>query len=210
MRYYPINLDLKGKKVVVIGAGSVAYRKVLGLIEAGAVVEVVAPESHPELKQLAQKGAIRLKERGYVTGDLRGAFAAIAATDDRALNLELRDEATSENVLLNIVDKPEFCDFVFPAKVARGEFLLTISTGGGSPALAKKIREELEAQFGEEYGDLTALLAGIRAKIPPEERRKYEEKFSLFVRSPILEAIRANDSEKIRSLVRDHFGEEFL
>lgn len=210
MKYYPVNLDLRGKKVVVIGAGNVACRKVLGLLEAGAKVEVIAPDSHDELEQMSKKGEIVLKKRGYLEGDLNGAFAAIAATDDRGLNLRIREEAMAEHLLLNIVDRPEFCDFVFSSRISRGEFLITISTGGGSPALSKKIREELEGQFGEEYGRLVSLLAEIRNKIPPEERRSYEEKFTRFVRSPILQAIRNNDMKKINSLIGDHFGEEFL
>ncbi|MBI4374742.1 MAG: bifunctional precorrin-2 dehydrogenase/sirohydrochlorin ferrochelatase [Deltaproteobacteria bacterium] len=210
MRYYPVNLDLKGKKVVVIGAGNIAYRKVLGLLEAGAVVKVVAPESHAELRALAGKGTITIEGRGYAPGDLRGFFAAIAATDKHDINLEIREEATEEGVILNIVDRPEFCDFVFPAKVVRGEFLLTISTGGASPALARKIREELESQFGDEYGRLVALLSDIREKIPPEKRRSYEEKFTRFVRSEVLDAIRKNGFKRIASLVKEHFGEEFL
>ncbi len=206
MRYFPVNLDLRDKPVVVIGGGEVAARKIETLLEAGARVRVVAPELHPDLDHAARRRRLVLCRRGYREGDLKGAFAAIAATDGRALNLRIRREAIRQRCLLNIVDRPEFCDFVFPSRINRGEFMVTISTGGASPALAKKIRQDLEKRFGEEYGRFVALLAKIRAKIPPEERRRYELAFGKFVRSPVLGLLRKGDRAGVRRLVKGYFG----
>lgn len=204
MRYFPVNLDLQGKLAVVIGGGTVAARKIENLLEAGAKVRVVAPELHEDLRKLQ----IVYRPRGYRPGDLAGAFLAVAATDDRRLNLRIRREAKMRKVLLNIIDKPEFCDFVFSSRVNRGEFMLTISTGGASPALAKKVRQDLERQFGEEYGELVRLLGKIRQKIPPPERRKYESAFTRLVRSPILTLIRRRDHRGINRLIKGCFGQE--
>ncbi len=206
MRYFPVNLDLKGKRAVVIGGGEVAARKVIGLLEAGAEVQVVSPEADESIRRLHQEGRIGLKKKGYERGDLENAFLAVAATDDRQVNQSIRQEALEKKILLNIVDKPEFCDFVFPSRVQRGEFLITISTGGASPALSKKIRQDLEKIFGEEYATLVDLLGKIRQQIPAERRRSLEENFSRFVRTPILEAIRRGDSGEIWKLVEEHFG----
>lgn len=212
MRYFPVNLDVWGRRAVVIGGGAVALRKAESLLEAGAKVKVVAPEVLPKLARLAEPARLAkgrrlvVKKRGYRKGDLAGVFLAVAATDDRPVNLKIRREATDRGVLLNIVDHPEFCDYVFPSRLNRGEFLLTVSTGGSSPALAKKIRQELERRFGWEYGKLTALLGTIRGKIPPGNRRKYESRFSGFVRSPVLNLIRRGDRRGVQRLVRKYFG----
>lgn len=190
--------------MVVIGGGKVGFRKMQGLLEAGAKVRVVDPKPLPEIVRLAARRKIQLVRRGYRRGDLSRAFAAVAATDDPALNREIRREAGKRKVLLNVVDRPEFCDFVFPARLSRGEFLVTISTGGASPALAKKIREELEKRFGPEYGLLTKLMALLRTRL---SRKRTGRLFSRFVRSPVIAHLKRNDWVGVDRLLRRHFGD---
>ncbi|MDO8461665.1 MAG: bifunctional precorrin-2 dehydrogenase/sirohydrochlorin ferrochelatase, partial [Deltaproteobacteria bacterium] len=200
--------DLQGKQAVVIGAGEVAARKVKGLIEAGAVVKLVSPEIHPELQNLQGKN-LSIVQREYRTGDLEGAFLAVASTDDPLVNRKVREEASQKKIILNVIDKPDLCDFTFSSRVQQGEFLLTISTGGASPALAKKVREELENQFGPEYGTLTAILFALRVPIKKEKGKEADGLFAEFVRSPILNWIRERDEKKIDQLMSRLFGEKY-
>lgn len=206
MRYYPINLDIRGRPVVVIGGGQVALRKIEGLLEAGARLRVVDPRPLPEVRRLAEKGKITLVRRAYRKGDLGRAFAAVASTDDRQVNLAIRGEAKRKRILLNIVDRPAFCDFVFPSRIQRGEFMVTISTGGASPALSRKVREELEEFFGPEYGVLVDLLGRLRKKIPPAVTSGADKLFTAFVRSPVLAHIRRGDWGAVDRLLQSIFG----
>lgn len=166
MKSYPVcllHLDLK--RSVVIGGGSVASRKVEALLEAGALVEVISPDLTPELQALSDSGLIRAFVRPYMEGDLADAFLVIAATDDPQLNERVWAEARRCGCLINVVDDPAHCDFSLPAVVRRGDLSIAISTGGGSPALARRLRERFEAMIGPEYADLTALLAGLRPEL---------------------------------------------
>ncbi|MEK7848331.1 MAG: bifunctional precorrin-2 dehydrogenase/sirohydrochlorin ferrochelatase, partial [Chloroflexota bacterium] len=149
--YYPVFLQLRGRLCVVVGGGEVAQRKVEALVEAGARVRVISPSLSPRLSQLAASGQVGAEPRPYATGALKGAFLAIAATDDPEANRQVVREARRRRVLLNVVDEPRACSFIMPSVVRRGELVLAISTGGLSPALSRKVREDLEAHFGAEY-----------------------------------------------------------
>ncbi len=143
-RYYPIYLDIQGRRCVVIGAGGVAERKVRQLLDSGATVTLVSPSATKALRQWAGEAQLVWLQRSYQPGDLSGAFLAIAATDDNAVNRQVRKEATAERVLLNIVDVPSLCTFIAPAVVERGPVSVAISTSGASPALARRLRELME------------------------------------------------------------------
>lgn len=160
--YYPIFLDIEGKKCVVIGGGQVALRKVETLLENGAKVEVISPELCSEL---AANREISILRRVYQPGDLTGAFLAIVATDNRETNHKVAVEARSERVLVNVVDDAEYCDFILPSLVHRGDITIAISTAGKSPALARKLRTRLEKEFGEEYTVLVRIIDEIRRDI---------------------------------------------
>lgn len=140
MTYYPIFLDLRDRPVVVAGAGKVALRKTRGLLEAGAKVTVVAPEALAEFDTLP----IRLLRRRFRASDLDGAALAFAATSDRAVNHRIALAARRRGILANIADSPEECDFLVPARVARGGVQIAVSTGGASPRLAAELRRKLE------------------------------------------------------------------
>lgn len=163
MKTFPICLTgLDGRRSLVIGGGKVADRKVRALLEAGAKVTVISPSLVPELDHLSQEDRIQVLRRAYRPGDLEGVFLVIAATDDPALNHAVWEEAQRCGCLINVVDDPRHSNFILPAVLRRGEFTLSISTGGGSPALARRVREQLEPQFGPEYGELARLLAELR------------------------------------------------
>lgn len=165
MRYYPVFLDLKGRPVVVVGGGEVALRKVEGLLEAGAQVTVVSPELHPELARLAAQGQVRHLRRGYRPGDLEGYVIAFVATDDPSVNSQVAAEGRQRRVWVNAVDDPANCDFIMPGVVRRGEIIVAVSTSGGSPAMARKLREELEGFLTEDYAALLELAAEVRREL---------------------------------------------
>ena len=176
MNTYPIYLNnLSNQSVVVIGGGSVALRKTQGLLEAGASVTLISPKINQALEKLSRTASLTLKQRDYIPGDLRGVFLVIAATNDPSVNQAVWDEAQQENCLINVVDDPAHCNFIIPAQVRHGDFSIAVSTGGASPALARRLRERLEMGYGPEYGELTALLRELRptllSSFPPGKAR---------------------------------------
>ncbi|MBI5047442.1 MAG: bifunctional precorrin-2 dehydrogenase/sirohydrochlorin ferrochelatase [Deltaproteobacteria bacterium] len=165
VRYYPIFLDIKRKPCVVIGGGNVAERKVLSLLDAGAKVLVISPKLTSALKRLAGKKTIGYRNKSYEQGDLKGFFLAYSATNDPAANESVFHEAKKRGILLNVVDVPELCNFIVPSVVDRGDLLIAISTSGRSPAMAKKIRQQLEKEFGWEYAAFLEIMGKVRDKI---------------------------------------------
>jgi len=162
MMLYPVNLRLAGKSCLVIGGGRVGLRKIRTLLVCGARVTVISPEVVDSVQQLSTEGKIKLHRRPYLEGDLAGAFLVFAVTNNHLVQDRIAREAAERRVLLNIVDDPERCDFHVPAQIRRGELMLTVSTGGASPALAKLIREQLGEQFDGEYAAIVDLFARIR------------------------------------------------
>ncbi|GFO62784.1 precorrin-2 dehydrogenase/sirohydrochlorin ferrochelatase family protein [Geomonas paludis] len=169
MPHYPINLNLKDRLVVVVGGGRVAARKVARLVGAGARVTVVAPVVEESLAALAAQGRIVHLCRSYRPGDLSGATLAFAATSEPAVNREVARAARELNLLVDCVDLPEDGDFVTPAVLEQGDLLITVSTGGASPSLSKRIVDQLRCQFGPEYGEAVALLSAVREKLLTEK-----------------------------------------
>jgi precorrin-2 dehydrogenase/sirohydrochlorin ferrochelatase len=143
----------------------VAARKVEGLLAADAQVKIISPVCSPELQVMSDMGAVTFVQRPYRNGDLEGAFLAIAATDDPTVNQAVWAEAVERGCLVNVVDDPQHSSFILPAVVQRGEMSIAISTGGGSPALARRLRERIEGFIGQEYGILTELLAELRPEL---------------------------------------------
>jgi len=165
MSFYPICLDLEAKPCVVVGGGRVAERKVLGLLCCSAQVSVVSPVITEELQLQHAQGNIEWIDREYLQGDLAQAFLVIAATDDEKTQKQVYEEATINNLLLNVADVPQRCNFILPATVRRGDLTISVSTAGKSPALARKLRMELEKRFGPEYRVLVNILGAIRPEI---------------------------------------------
>lgn len=165
MRYYPVFLDIAGKPVVVIGGGKIAHQKVVGLLRAGAEVTVISPELNPEMAALAAEGRFRHTERDYEPGDLDGYLLAFVGTDDRSVNASVAAEGKERRVLVNAVDDPPYCDFIMPGIAQQGDLIVAISTSGTSPAMARKMREEIEAFLTEDYALMLSLAAEVRAEL---------------------------------------------
>lgn len=165
MECYPVNLLIEGKPCLVIGGGLVAERKVRSLVAAGAVVTVISPQLTSGLTELVEQKQIFYADRPYQSGDAAGYLLVICAANNPEVNQLASKEAQERNSLVNVVDAPEIGNFNVPAKVARGDLLLTVSTGGRSPALARRLREKLAEEYGPEYGLYLELLAKARQKV---------------------------------------------
>jgi len=165
MSYYPVCLDLDGRPCVVVGGGKVAERKVKGLLACHAQVTVISPELTEELSRMHAEGMLEWLARSYRKGDLIHTFLVVAATDDEPAQQLVQEEAEEQNKLLNVVDVPQRCNFILPATVRRGDLTVAIATGGKSPALAKKLRKELEKSIGPEYTVLVNILGALRPQI---------------------------------------------
>ncbi len=163
--YYPIFLNVCDRKCIVIGGGEVALRKVQILLEYGAEVDVISPELAPELIKLAQDNQISTFSREYKDGDLEKAFVVIAATDSDEINRQVAAEARRRSILINVVDDAMYSDFIVPSVMRRGDITITVSTSGKSPALARKLRAQIEQDIGEQYVPLTDLIAEVREEI---------------------------------------------
>ncbi len=169
MSGYPTTLvDLDKTPCVVVGGGEVAARKVAALREAGARPIVISPRLVDALRRQAERGEIDVVEREYQPDDLAGVRLVIAATDDAAINETVWQEARAAGCLVNVVDDPARCNFYVPATVRRGALTLSISTGGHSPLLARRIRESLEGQFDAAYAPFLALLGELRPRVQEE------------------------------------------
>ena len=211
MRYYPIFLDIQGKPCVVVGGGSVAERKVLSLLDSGAKVLVISPKLTTALKKLVAKKAISYCPKSYEQGDLKGFFLAYSATNNSKVNKEVFQEAKKQGILLNVVDVPELCNFIVPSVVGRGDLLIAISTSGKSPAMAKKIRQQLEKEFGREYAVFLDIMGKVRDKIltKSKESDKNKKIFESIVNSPMLEWIRQGKKKEIKRFIDGILGDKF-
>jgi len=184
---------------VVVGGGRVAERKVASLLEAGAMVVLVSPAMTPLLSSMVKSGMIEHVSRRYRKGDLKRAFLCVVATDDRRLQDRIWKEARDQGVLANIVDSEEDCDFLVPSYFRRGDLVISISTSGKSPALAKRIRKDLEEQYGWEYEVLLKVLTWARPRIlqevkDPRRRRSILERSG---HPELLVLVRQSDPESL-------------
>ena len=205
MDYYPVFLNLNGKKAVVVGGGRVAERKVLSLLSAGADITVISPSLTGRLKRALSGGRIRHLARVYRKNDLKGAFLVIAATDSPETNRRVSVDAPS---LVNVVDVPAECNFITPSVVRRGPLLLAISTSGTSPALAKTLREELQKSYGPELSEYLKFLKGIRTKamtaIPQKDKR--EDFLKGLASEEILALLRTKGFDAVRKIGMGRLG----
>ena len=174
---FPLFLRLEGRRCLLVGAGNIAAQKIQSLLSAGAVVHVVAPMAGSLLRKLIREGQVCWSQRAFRSSDLDGAVLVIAATGDPVINETVFREARRRGILCNAVDEPERCDFYYPALVQRGDLQIAISTAGRSPALAQRIRKELETQFSQDYAEWLSWLGDVRTRLfrrsmDPERRRR--------------------------------------
>ena len=205
--FYIACLRLSGRRCLVVGGGDIGLEKVEGLLACDASVVLVAPDAHPALRELAQEGSITWIEREYESADLEGCLIAIAATDDTDVNIRVYDDAERRAMLVNVVDVPPLCNFILPAIVRTGPLAVAISTAGASPALAKRMKAEISAMFGEPYADLAVMLNDVRGwakgTLPTYQDRK--EFFETIVNGdpdPI-ELLRRGDVATVKAVIAD-------
>ncbi|AKX94026.1 precorrin-2 dehydrogenase/sirohydrochlorin ferrochelatase family protein [Neomoorella thermoacetica] len=189
MGFYPLVIDLTDRPCLVIGGGTVSERKVLNLLEAGARITLVSPVVTRTLADLALASQVVWWRREYREGDLKGMTMVFAATNDPELNARIAVACHQAGILVNVVDNQELCTFNVPAVVRRGDLQIAISTAGKSPALARQLRKQLEAEIGPEYGPWVDFLGEIR---------------------PLLKSVWPNDQKRREELLRRLAGDEIL
>ena len=199
MRYYPAFLDLQGLSCLVVGGGQVGERKVTTLQSCGAKVHLVSLELTSFLEEEVRQGRVHWLAPEFLPEHLEGMFLVIGATDDPEVNQRINSAARSKNLLCNIVDKPRECNFIVPSQVHRGDLLIAVSTGGRSPALAKKIRQDLENLFPDIYSSYVALLGRVREYLLAQglPQAKNQQIFESLIEAPILESIQKGDREEL-------------
>jgi precorrin-2 dehydrogenase/sirohydrochlorin ferrochelatase len=200
--FYPIALDLRGKRCLVVGGGLIADGKLDALLLSDAQVQVVSPVVGPRIADLAAQGRIALALREYRAGDLDGVYLAIAATDDRAVNAVIAAEARAREILVNAVDDPPNCDFYAVAIVRRGALQVSISTNGLSPAFARWMREQLDASLPQEYTGLLSALGDVRDELRAAGPIPEYEHWQAAITPEVLEQLRLGRDEAARELLR--------
>ncbi|MGH2758458.1 MAG: precorrin-2 dehydrogenase/sirohydrochlorin ferrochelatase family protein [Actinomycetota bacterium] len=209
--FYIACIRLTGRRCVVIGGGPVGLEKVEGLLACDADVTLIAPTAVKALRELADEGSIEWHQREYEgSTDLEGALIAIAATDDTDLNLRVFSAGEARSMLVNVVDVPPMCNFILPAITRYGPLAIAISTAGASPALAKRMKREIAATFGEPYARLAEILNDYRgwakATLPTyDDRKDFFESIVNGDPDPI-ELLRAGDEPAVHELIASRRG----
>ena len=207
-KYYPVNLDITNRRCVIIGGGDVAERKAERLIECGAQVTIVSRLLTPLLEERKKSSKIQHIDKDYEEKVLHGAFMVIGATDRNEINAQISQDALSLGILVNIVDDPDKCNFILPSLVQQGDLSIAISTGGKSPALAKKLREDMQQQYGPEYQVLLRIMGSLRKKVLTQSYAPQDNKalFVDLVHSDILQAIRDGNRDLVNKIIHEHSG----
>jgi precorrin-2 dehydrogenase/sirohydrochlorin ferrochelatase len=210
VKYYPVYLDITNKRCIVVGGGDVAERKVERLLECGAHVAVIGKTLTPRLESMKNKGTIEHIHADYDKTCIDDAFLVIGATDREDVNKKISRDAKDKGIPVNIVDDPDNCDFILPSLLQRGDLVIAISTGGKSPALAKKLRQEMENLYGPEYEMLITVMGNLRAKLLMKGYSSDENKrlFESVAYSDILHHIKDKNWEKVKKTVYDITGVE--
>jgi len=211
MPYYPIFLDLNHQNVVVVGGGDVAERKIKNLLIYGCTIYISSPHLTPHLQQLVATKKIHHIPYESLDSYMDDTFMVIAATDDNEVNSKIASQAKKHGLLINTVDQPKDCNFIMPSIVKRGNLQIAISTAGKSPALAKKIRKNLESTFGPEYDSFVELLGIIRTKLLYQDQPSSTNKiiFQQLVDSNLLEMITHKNWDGMRATLKSILGEGF-
>ncbi|MFW5902153.1 MAG: precorrin-2 dehydrogenase/sirohydrochlorin ferrochelatase family protein [Thermodesulfobacteriota bacterium] len=211
MSYYPINLDIDGRKCLVVGGGGVATRKVQSLLSCGAQVTVISPAMSETLERLSGEQGLTLIRRPYQSTDLEGHFLVIGATDDMTLSRRINADAEERGMLCNIADVPEICNFILPAVIRQGDLLLTVSTSGKSPAFAKHLRKQLQTEYGNEYARFLELMGRIRKRLLAHAHAPEAHKplFEQLIENNLVALIRENDTEAINRVLEEVLGKGF-
>src|SRR6202023_1029874 len=202
MDLFPIFLKIAARPCIVIGAGNLAESKIESLQAAHARVTVIAPKARPRIADLAAAGEIEWLEREYAGGDMTGLFLVVAATNNPAVNRAVYKEATEKDILCNAVDDPPYCDFYFPSVVRRGDLQIAISTAGASPALAQRLRKEINPQLPLDTGDWLTALGTLRREVVAAE--PLNESRKLLLHQLATREVCGFDQCPSRTLAREH------
>lgn len=197
-KHYPAFLNLHHRRCIVVGGGSVAQAKAQSLMECGANVTMVSPTLTDTLASAATQGTIQWVRRPYQAGDLAQAFLAIAATDNRDVNQHVARDARGAGILVNVVDDPANCDFIAPAVIQRGDLTIAISTGGKSPAMARKVREHLEESLPAVYGDLLETVSEVRQTVRKEGTRAAADVWQAAISPAIVDMVKAGNIQEAK------------
>lgn len=203
-KYYPAFVDIEEQPCLVVGGGAIAEEKAGSLLECGGVVTVISPGLTDGLHGHADRGALRWFARPYEPGDVRGFRLVISATDSTEVNERVYRDAEAEGIMVNVVDVPALCRYIVPSIVRQGALCIAISTGGKSPALAKKIRGQLEGAYGPEYADLLDLLGAYRPRMKaayPDETETRARLWTSLVDSDLLDLLRTGRADEARDRV---------
>jgi len=198
---YPVNLLVAGRRCVVVGAGRIAARKIDALLDAGAEVHVVAPELGDAVRAWADAGRVTVSERAFTPADLDGAWLATAATPDLAVNRAVFDAGEARRIWVNSADDPERCSFTLMSVVRQGDLVVTIGTGGRSPALATYLKRHVGDEMGPEYGTLLDLLSEARETMRAQGRSSEDADWQRAFRSGIVDLVRAGRIAEAKELL---------
>lgn len=199
---YPVNLLLDGRRCVVVGAGRVAARKIAGLLDAGADVHVVAPDLNPEVQAWQADGRVTVEQRPFVAADLDGAWLATVATPDPRVNAAVADAGEARRIFVNSADDPAHCSFTLMSVVRQGDIVVTIGTGGRSPALATYLKEHVATELGPEWGVLVELLSDERERLRADGTSSETVDWKRALDSGMLDLIRAGRVDQAKELLR--------
>jgi siroheme synthase-like protein len=199
---WPVNLLVRGRKVVVVGAGRIAARKIEPLLDLGAAVVVVAPESGEEVRGWAGAGRLVLHERAFAAADLDDAWLAVTATDDPATNAAVFAAGEARRVFVNSADDPANCSFTLMSVVRRADVVVAMGTGGRSPALATWLKAHVSEELGPEYETLLDLLSEARESVRASGRSSEDVDWQQAFRSGILDLVRAGQIDEAKELLR--------
>ncbi len=210
MKYYPIFLDIKDKNCLVVGAGPVGVRKAFVLNNCGANVTLVSLDFSVRLDDL-KNSSIVLEKKKYVSTDMKETFLVFAATNNKDLNGHIKMDAKGLNILCNVADASDSSDFILPSVVDREDLILAVSTSGSSPALAKRIKEDLAREYGSEYAILLEMMKNIRIKLLKQNHAPDQHKiiFHSLLEKGLLDLIETKNWEKIDAILKDNIGKEF-
>jgi precorrin-2 dehydrogenase / sirohydrochlorin ferrochelatase len=211
MKYYPIFMDIKNKSCLVVGGGRVGVRKAITLDKCGAKVKVISNRFSSGCNNL-KTTSIDFKTKEYESSDVKGMFFVFAATDNNDLNQKIKNQASKSGILCNIADSPDKSDFILPSIVDRGDLVIAISTSGASPAMAKKIRQDLEQNFGSEYAIFLTLMGRIRKKLlssghAPDDHKQI---FDTLIKKGILNLIKTDSEKQINLILSEVLGQNYL
>jgi len=201
--FYPVFLNLTERRCVIIGGGQIAEGKISKLLDSGAKIIVISPDATQGIRGFAERGQIELDLRKYQEGDLQGAFLAIAATNDRVVNQEIFEEAEKQGILLNAVDDMPRCSFIAPSIVEKGPVTVAISTGGASPALARKLREKMEVSSALDWADATSVLSKARQIIKDKQIAVDPQRWQCCMTDELLTMIQAGHENEALDLLMD-------